>query len=179
MSCSVRIRDFLAPINLTLSLFGCGRPDTPGYRVDSEVEPSSLPVMFYTPVAPPSLPLFSLRSPSRSLHNPTPLPVQTSATQKSVSATRQISSYSIHRVALQEDLLHLIFPHLRPADISRCAKVCRLWFYVATPVQWRDGLPAGMYPMLCFLDTFYYADHVDSVSTVDLSLPVERANMDL
>lgn len=175
MSFSTRFKDLLAPIASVLSAISCGFVGKYGSRTEFKAEPSSLTIEINTQ----STVLSSSPSP---LHPSKPFDRSSpaaSSTLQNAALQRHVlppSPSPIYRVVALPDLLYLIFGHLDAVSLSRCAtRVCQLWFYIATAVQWRDALATSMDPLLCFFDLFSYGWQLDPVSAVHIMRMIDRA----
>lgn len=178
MSPSTRLKSVLAPIASVLSAISCGFTGKSGSRTEFKVEPSSITIEINTEST-------TLSSPSSTPSSPKPSrpldcsSLAASSTLQKAALQRHVSPSSspVYRVVTLPELLYLIFGHMDDVSLSRCAtRVCRLWFYIATAVQWRDALATSMDPMLCFFDLFSYGWQLDPVSTVHRLCMTDRAN---
>lgn len=68
---------------------------------------------------------------------------------------------------MDEDILNVIFHLMDPITLGRCARVCKLWWHLATSVLWvvNDALSIGIHPLLGYIDTYYLDPPTHPVST--------------
>ena len=174
MSLSQRFWDFIFPLTSALSACMSHCPSTlcqvgenqPDLDDSTSISTSE---SFYTPIPPPSL--HPIRSISLA-HSSVAPDVNKSSSQSlplvSQSSPRPLTHPSY--VILNQDVVFIILCLMDPATLGRCARVCRLWWKLATSILWRkDALSIGMHPLLGYIDTYYLDPPVHPVSTFFVS----------
>lgn len=121
---------------------------------------------FYSPISPPSLPSMrpiSLAASSISSN------FNNSPNQSPVLTSRSSPGLLTHPfyVVVNQDILYIMFRLMDPITLTRCARVCKLWWELATSAFWMEhALSIGMHPLLGYMDTFYLGPPIHPVSAL-------------
>lgn len=177
MSRSQKFWDFLFPVTSALSMcMSCCSStlcQVTGNQHDLDDSASISTIeSFYTPIPPPSLPPSRLR-PISFTASSISSDVSNASSQSPVSLSRPPPRLLTHPfyVVLNEDILLVMFSLMDPIALGRCARVCKLWWHLATSVLWtKDVLSIGMHPLLGYIDTYYLDPPLHPVSTFFISM---------